>query len=61
MSQKPSTHGFKWMKDEKLKNKEVIKLLKKKITNCGCVFEVDLEYFESTITIILLFSLCITL
>ena len=37
-------HSFKWMIEEQLTNEEVIKLLKKKITNHGYVFEVHLEY-----------------
>ena len=36
--------GFKWIN---LDNKEVIKLLEKKDTNQGFIFEVDLEYPES--------------
>ena len=42
MSQKLPTHGFKWLNN--LTNNNVIKLLEKKDTNIGYIFEVDLEY-----------------
>ena len=42
MSQKLPTHGFKWLNN--LTNQNVIKLLEKKDTNIGYIFEVDLEY-----------------
>ena len=42
MSQKLPTHGFKWLSG--LTNDRVIKLLEKKDTNIGYIFEVDLEY-----------------
>ena len=42
MSQKLSTHGFKWMKDIDIPS--TIKLLEKKDTKIGYIFEVDLEY-----------------
>ena len=41
MSQKLSTHGFKWININKSK---VIQLLEKRDTNKGYIFEVDLEY-----------------
>ena len=41
MSQKLPTHGFKWIDVNKSK---VIKLLQKKDTNQGFIFEVDLDY-----------------
>ena len=41
MSQKLPTHGFKWMVVD---IPSVIKLLEKKDTNQGYIFEVDLEY-----------------
>ena len=44
MSQKLPTHGFKWIDVDKSK---VLKLLGKKDTNCGFIFEVDLDYPES--------------
>ena len=44
MSQKLPTHGFKWIDVNKSK---VIKLLQKKDTNRGFIFEVDLDYPES--------------
>ena len=44
MSQKLPTHGFKWIDGNKSK---VIKLLQKKDTNRGFIFEVDLDYPES--------------
>ena len=44
MSQKLPTHGFKWLNN--LTNQDVIKLLEKRDTNIGCIFEVDLEYPE---------------
>ena len=44
MSQKLPTHGFKWIDDDKSK---VLKLLEKKDTNRGFIFEVDLDYPES--------------
>ena len=45
MSQKLPTHGFKWMKDIEIPS--VIKLLEKKDTKTGYIFEVDLEYPQS--------------
>ena len=42
MSQKLPTHCFKWLNN--LTNQNVIKLLEKKDTNIGYIFEVDLEY-----------------
>ena len=45
MSQKLPTHGFKWMKDIDIPS--TIKLLEKKDTKIGYIFEVDLEYPES--------------
>ena len=44
MSQKLPTHGFKWIDVDKSK---VLKLLEKKDTNQGFIFEVDLDYPES--------------
>ena len=44
MSQKLPTHGFKWMD---IDIPSVIKLLEKKDTNQGYIFEVDLEYPQS--------------
>ena len=44
MSQKLPTHGFKWIDVNKSK---VLKLLGKKDTNQGFIFEVDLDYPES--------------
>ena len=44
MTQKVPTHGFKWVDFDK---SEVEKLLKKKDTNQGYIFEVDLDYPES--------------
>ena len=44
MSQKLPTHGFKWMD---IDVPSVIKLLEKKDTNQGYIFEVDLEYPQS--------------
>ena len=44
MSQKLPTHGFKWMD---IDIPSVIKLLEKKDTNYGFIFEVDLEYPQS--------------
>ena len=44
MSQKLPTHGFKWIDVNKSK---VFKLLEKKDTNQGFIFEVDLDYPES--------------
>ena len=44
MSQKLPTHGFKWIDVDKSK---VLKLLEKKDTNYGFIFEVDLDYPES--------------
>ena len=41
MSQKLPTHGFKWIDVNKSK---VIRLLQKKDTNQGFIFEVDLDY-----------------
>ena len=41
MSQKLPTHGFKWIDVNKSK---VLKLLEKKDTNQGFIFEVDLDY-----------------
>ena len=41
MSQKPPTHGFEWIDVDVPK---VEKLLKKKDTKIGYIFEVDLEY-----------------
>ena len=44
MSEKPTTHGFKWLKD--LTVEKVIKILNQRVTNRGYIFEVDLEYPE---------------
>ena len=44
MSQKLPTYGFKWIDVNKSK---VLKLLQKKDTNRGFIFEVDLDYPES--------------
>ena len=44
MSQKLPTHDFKWIDVDKSK---VLKLLGKKDTNIGYIFEVDLDYPES--------------
>ena len=44
MSQKLPTHGFKWMVVD---IPSVIKLLEKKDTKTGYIFEVDLEYPSS--------------
>ena len=44
MTQKLPTHGFKWIDVDKSK---VIKLLEKKDTNRGFIFEVDLDYPKS--------------
>ena len=44
MSQKLPTHGFKWIDVDKSK---VLKLLEKKDTNQGFIFEVDLVYPKS--------------
>ena len=44
MSQKLPTHGFKWIDVDK---SSVLKLLEKKDTNQGFIFEVDLEYPSS--------------
>ena len=44
MSQKLPTHGFKWIDVNKSK---VLKMLEKKDTNQGFIFEVDLDYPES--------------
>ena len=44
MSQKLPTHGFKWIDVNKSK---VLKLLEKKDTNHGFIFEVDLGYPKS--------------
>ena len=44
MSQKLPTHGFKWMD---IDISSVIKLLEKKDTKTGYIFEVDLEYPQS--------------
>ena len=44
MSRKLPTHGFKWIDVNKTK---VLKLLEKKDTNQGFIFEVDLDYPES--------------
>ena len=44
MSQKLPTHGFKWIDVDKSK---VLKLLEKKDTNQGFIFEVDLDYPKS--------------
>ena len=41
MSQKLPTHGFKWIDYDKTK---VLKLLEKRDTNKGYIFELDLEY-----------------
>ena len=41
MSQKLPTGGFKWIDVDKSK---VLKLLEKKDTNIGFIFEVDLDY-----------------
>ena len=45
MSQKLPTHGFKWMNDIDIPS--TIKLLEKKDTKIGYIFEVDLEYPKS--------------
>ena len=45
MSQKLPTHGFKWMKDIDIPS--TIKLLEKKDTKIGYIFEVDFEYPQS--------------
>ena len=42
MSQKLPTHGFKWLNNLTIDN--TIKLLEKKDTKIGYIFEVDLEY-----------------
>ena len=44
MTQKLPTHGFKWIDVDKT---SVLKLLEKKDTNQGFIFEVDLEYPRS--------------
>ena len=44
MTQKLPTHGFKWIDVDK---SSVLKLLEKKDTNQGFIFEVDLEYPSS--------------
>ena len=44
MSQKLPTHGFKWMD---INISSVLKLLEKKDTKIGYIFEVDLEYPKS--------------
>ena len=44
MTQKLPTHGFKWIDVDKTK---VLKLLEKKDTNRGFIFEVDLDYPET--------------
>ena len=44
MSQKLPTHGFKWIDVDKT---SVLKLLEKKDTNQGFIFEVDLDYPKS--------------
>ena len=44
MSQKLPTHGFKWIDVDKT---SVMKLLEKKDTNQGYIFEVDLDYPKS--------------
>ena len=44
MTQKLPTHGFKWINVDK---SSVLKLLKKKDTNQGSIFEVDLDYPRS--------------
>ena len=44
MSQKLPTHGFKWME---IDIPSVIKLLEKKDTKTGYIYEVDLEYPQS--------------
>ena len=44
MTQKLPTHGFKWIDVDK---SSVLKLLEKKDTNQGFIFEVDLEYPRS--------------
>ena len=44
MSQKLPAHGFKWIDVNRSK---VLKLLGKKDTNQGFIFEVDLDYPES--------------
>ena len=44
MTQKLPTHGFKWINVDKPK---VLKLLEKKDTNQGFIFEVDLDYPSS--------------
>ena len=44
MTQKLPTHGFKWINVDKT---SVLKLLEKKDTNQGFIFEVDLDYPKS--------------
>ena len=44
MSQKRPPHGFTWIDVDKSK---VLKILEKKDTNRGFIFEVDLDYPES--------------
>ena len=44
MSQKLPTHGFKWINVDK---SSVLKILEKKDTNQGFIFEVDLDYLKS--------------
>ena len=44
MSQKLPTHGLRWLTENKLSTKNVIKILSKSNTNHGYVFEIDLEY-----------------
>ena len=44
MSQKLPTHGFKWIDVDK---SSVLKILEKKDTNQGFIFEVDLDYPKS--------------
>ena len=44
LTQKLPTHGFKWIKVDE---SSVLKLLEKKDTNQGFIFEVDLEYPRS--------------
>ena len=44
MSQNLPTHGFKWIDVNKSK---VVKLLEKKDTNQGFIFEIDLDYPEA--------------
>ena len=44
MSQRPPTHGFKWLKDLTVESTKEI--LNQRVTNHGYIFEVDLDYPE---------------